>query len=93
MELQAPRGRNPVAQWFSFCLGISFSSLAVRPLYVAWKMRLTVDPPAGGGWVAGHLKRLLDTQGKDVVTTTVRIENREEVMKCVQTWLPWISSS
>jgi len=34
----------------------------------------------GEGWVAGHLKALLESQGKDVVTTTIRMENREAVM-------------
>lgn len=31
----------------------------------------------GDGWIAGHLKDLLQTQGKDVHITTVRMENRE----------------
>jgi 3,5-epimerase/4-reductase len=35
----------------------------------------------GDGWVAGHLKTLLESQGKDVVTTTVRMEDREAVLK------------
>jgi 3,5-epimerase/4-reductase len=33
----------------------------------------------GEGWVAGHLKDLLEKQGKEVFTTTVRMENREAV--------------
>lgn len=36
---------------------------------------------SGNGWVAGHLKTILEKQGKDVVTTTVRMENREAVLK------------
>ncbi|KAI5808562.1 hypothetical protein DFH27DRAFT_230314 [Peziza echinospora] len=35
----------------------------------------------GEGWVAGHLKRLLESQGKEVYTTTVRMEDREAVTK------------
>ncbi|KAL1837145.1 hypothetical protein VTJ49DRAFT_4210 [Mycothermus thermophilus] len=34
----------------------------------------------GDGWVAGHLKTLLEEQGKEVFTTTVRMENRESVL-------------
>ncbi|KAL2757029.1 hypothetical protein ACRALDRAFT_1081048 [Sodiomyces alcalophilus JCM 7366] len=34
----------------------------------------------GEGWVAGHLKTYLENQGKDVHTTTVRMENREAVL-------------
>ena len=34
----------------------------------------------GDGWVAGHLEKLLQDQGKDVHTTTVRMENREAVL-------------
>ncbi|KAM0545750.1 hypothetical protein ACHAPJ_011174 [Fusarium lateritium] len=33
----------------------------------------------GNGWVAGHLKNLLEQQGKDVFTTTLRMENMTEV--------------
>lgn len=35
----------------------------------------------GEGWVAGHLKELLQQQGEHVFTTTVRMENRESVME------------
>lgn len=31
----------------------------------------------GEGWVAGHLKALLESQGKEVYSTTIRMENRE----------------
>jgi 3,5-epimerase/4-reductase len=33
----------------------------------------------GKGWVAGHLEALLRSQGKEVHTTTVRMEDREAV--------------
>lgn len=35
----------------------------------------------GEGWVAGHLKTLLEKQGKAVSTTTIRMENREQVLQ------------
>ncbi|POR37296.1 Bifunctional dTDP-4-dehydrorhamnose 3,5-epimerase/dTDP-4-dehydrorhamnose reductase [Tolypocladium paradoxum] len=35
----------------------------------------------GDGWIAGHLKSLLQGQGKEVHVTTVRMENREAVVK------------
>ncbi|TEA10882.1 Bifunctional dTDP-4-dehydrorhamnose 3,5-epimerase/dTDP-4-dehydrorhamnose reductase [Colletotrichum sidae] len=34
----------------------------------------------GEGWVANHLKVILEKQGKEVYTTTVRMENRESVL-------------
>jgi 3,5-epimerase/4-reductase len=34
----------------------------------------------GEGWVAGHLKALLEKEGKKVFTTTVRMQNREAVI-------------
>lgn len=34
----------------------------------------------GKGWVAGHLYTLLQTQGKKVTTTTVRMEDRSAVL-------------
>lgn len=34
----------------------------------------------GEGWVAGHLKTILEKQGKDVHTTTIRMQNREAVL-------------
>lgn len=34
----------------------------------------------GEGWVAGHLKELLEQQNEKVFTTTVRMENRESVL-------------
>ncbi|KAI1810233.1 NAD dependent epimerase/dehydratase [Poronia punctata] len=35
----------------------------------------------GRGWVAGHLERLLQQQGKEVYMTTVRMENREAALR------------
>jgi len=35
----------------------------------------------GEGWVAGHLKSLLQSQGKTVYSTTVRMQNREAVIE------------
>ena len=34
----------------------------------------------GRGWIAGHLKTLLESQGKTVHTTAVRMEDREAVI-------------
>jgi nucleoside-diphosphate-sugar epimerase len=34
----------------------------------------------GEGWIAGQLKKLLESQGKEVYTTTIRMENREAVV-------------
>ncbi|RPB21627.1 NAD(P)-binding protein [Terfezia boudieri ATCC MYA-4762] len=38
----------------------------------------------GNGWVAGHLKELLEKQGKEAYTTTVRMEDREAVIRTLQ---------
>ncbi|PFH56626.1 hypothetical protein XA68_16242 [Ophiocordyceps unilateralis] len=35
----------------------------------------------GNGWIAGQLRALLQAQGKNVFTTTVRMEDRDAVMK------------
>ncbi|KAK4142863.1 uncharacterized protein C8A04DRAFT_37908 [Dichotomopilus funicola] len=35
----------------------------------------------GDGWVAGHLKTLLEVQNKEVYSTTIRMENREAVIQ------------
>ncbi|KAL2133244.1 hypothetical protein VTI74DRAFT_2709 [Chaetomium olivicolor] len=35
----------------------------------------------GDGWVAGHLKNLLESQDKEVYSTTVRMEDREAVLE------------
>ncbi|KAJ6442686.1 WD domain-containing protein [Purpureocillium lavendulum] len=35
----------------------------------------------GEGWIAGHLQTLLERQGKEVHTTTIRMENREAVVQ------------
>jgi len=45
---------------------------APSPKFLIW---------GGNGWVAGHLKTILEGQGKDVVSTTVRMENRESVLQ------------
>lgn len=44
---------------------------APEKIYLIW---------GGEGWVAGHLKELLQQQKQKVSTTTVRMENRESVM-------------
>ncbi|QYS97262.1 RmlD_sub_bind domain-containing protein [Trichoderma simmonsii] len=55
----------------------------------AWEANDRLDdhfqPPrfliwGGNGWIAGQLKRLLEEQGKEVHTTTIRMENREAVL-------------
>jgi len=42
----------------------------------------------GEGWVAGHLKELLQSQGKEVHSTTVRMENRESVLQVLDDYKP-----
>jgi 3,5-epimerase/4-reductase len=42
----------------------------------------------GNGWVAGHLKTLLESNGDDVVTTTVRMEDRETVLRTLDELKP-----
>jgi dTDP-4-dehydrorhamnose reductase len=42
----------------------------------------------GEGWVAGHLKTLLESQGKKVFTTTVRMQNREGVIGELEKYKP-----
>ncbi|KAF3909444.1 hypothetical protein AA313_de0202552 [Arthrobotrys entomopaga] len=42
----------------------------------------------GEGWVAGHLKELLTKQGKEVNSTTVRMENREAVIAELEKYKP-----
>jgi len=46
-------------------------TLTKEPIYLIW---------GGEGWVAGHLKALLESQGKKVFSTTVRMQNREAVI-------------
>lgn len=43
-----------------------------EPVFLIW---------GGNGWVANHLKNLLEEQGKAVRTTTVRMEDREAVLE------------
>jgi 3,5-epimerase/4-reductase len=38
----------------------------------------------GNGWIAGHLYELLKSQGKTVEKTTVRMEDREDVMEVLE---------
>lgn len=45
---------------------------AAEPNFLIW---------GGDGWVAGHLKVLLESQGKKVSSTTVRMQDREAVLK------------
>ncbi|KAI1055538.1 hypothetical protein LB506_011471 [Fusarium annulatum] len=42
----------------------------------------------GHGWIAGLLKDLLLRQGKEVYTTTIRMEDRENVGKALQVFKP-----
>merc|ERR1711939_359529 len=42
----------------------------------------------GEGWVAGHLKTLLESQGKKVFTTTVRMQNREAAIAEIEKYKP-----
>ncbi|KAL7949715.1 hypothetical protein V8C42DRAFT_311738 [Trichoderma barbatum] len=42
-----------------------------QPRFLIW---------GGNGWIAGQLKRLLEEQGKEVHSTTIRMENREAVL-------------
>ncbi|KAF7193557.1 Bifunctional dTDP-4-dehydrorhamnose 3,5-epimerase/dTDP-4-dehydrorhamnose reductase [Pseudocercospora fuligena] len=42
----------------------------------------------GNGWVAGQLKALLEEQGKEVHTTTIRMENAAEVSKELESIRP-----
>jgi 3,5-epimerase/4-reductase len=42
----------------------------------------------GNGWVARHLYELLESQGKTVSTTTVRMEDREGVMEVLKSIRP-----
>jgi 3,5-epimerase/4-reductase len=48
---------------------------------VNWPSPRGSNHATGNGWVAGHLKELLQKQGKDVETTTVRMEEREAVLR------------
>lgn len=45
---------------------------ARKPVFLIW---------GGEGWVAGHLRDLLKSQGKEVYTTTVRMQDREAVLQ------------
>ncbi|KAH8803071.1 hypothetical protein F5884DRAFT_739090 [Xylogone sp. PMI_703] len=43
-----------------------------KPVFLIW---------GGEGWVAGHLRDLLKSQGKEVYTTTIRMQDREAVLQ------------
>ncbi|KAI1006718.1 hypothetical protein K3495_g1503 [Podosphaera aphanis] len=45
--------------------------MSSEPVFLIW---------GGEGWIAGQLKSLLQNQGKEVHTSTVRMQNREEVL-------------
>ncbi|KAL8759281.1 MAG: hypothetical protein Q9199_000894 [Rusavskia elegans] len=51
--------------------GTSSTNGAPSKVFLIW---------GGEGWVAGHLKELLQQQNEKVFTTTVRMENREAVI-------------
>ncbi|KAF3909199.1 hypothetical protein ABW20_dc0101675 [Dactylellina cionopaga] len=42
----------------------------------------------GEGWVAGHLKTILEQQGKQVESTTIRMQDREAVIKLLDEYKP-----
>ncbi|EWZ30417.1 uncharacterized protein FOBCDRAFT_208796 [Fusarium oxysporum Fo47] len=42
----------------------------------------------GHGWIAGLLKDLLHHQGKEVYTTTIRMEDRDDVAKALEVFKP-----
>lgn len=50
-----------------------------NPVFLIW---------GGKGWIAGHLKTLLDSQGKKVYTTTVRMQDREAVFSELEKYKP-----
>lgn len=50
--------------------GTNGTSHTQNPRYLIW---------GGRGWVAGHLERMLQEQGKEVYLTTVRMEDRAGV--------------
>ena len=51
--------------------GVNGTSSASQKVFLIW---------GGEGWVAGHLKMLLEKQKEKVYTTTTRMESRESVM-------------
>jgi nucleoside-diphosphate-sugar epimerase len=46
--------------------------MAAKQVFLVW---------GGEGWVAGHMEKILKSQGKTVYTTVVRMEDREAVLK------------
>lgn len=67
MVLLVPRNRFLI--WGGMCMS--------SPGFRGWKLTGLL----GNGWVAGHLETILEKQGQDFVTTTVRMEDRETVLK------------
>lgn len=59
--------------------GSNGMNLRVRDRFLIW---------GGHGWIAGLLKNLLLRQGKEVYTTTIRMEDRENVGKALQVFKP-----
>ncbi|KAI6247066.1 Bifunctional dTDP-4-dehydrorhamnose 3,5-epimerase/dTDP-4-dehydrorhamnose reductase [Erysiphe necator] len=53
--------------------------MANKPTFLIW---------GAHGWIAGQLKTLLESQGKEVYGTTVRMENRESVMAELDKYKP-----
>lgn len=53
--------------------------MATKPIFLIWGAQ---------GWIAGQLKTLLESQGKEVYGTTVRMENRESVMAELDKYKP-----
>lgn len=53
--------------------------MATKPIFLIWGAQ---------GWIAGQLKTLLESQGKEVYGTTVRMENRESVMDELDKYKP-----
>ncbi|KOS21664.1 putative rhamnose biosynthetic enzyme 1 [Escovopsis weberi] len=52
---------------------------AGRPRFLIW---------GANGWIAGHLKRLLEEQGEEVHATTVRLEDRSRVSQVLESVKP-----
>ncbi|POS86402.1 UDP-4-keto-6-deoxy-glucose-3 [Erysiphe pulchra] len=53
--------------------------MVTKPIFLIWGAQ---------GWIAGQLKTLLESQGKEVYGTTVRMENRESVMNELDKYKP-----
>jgi len=53
--------------------------MAPKPVFLIW---------GGEGWVAGHMKTILESQGKEVYTTITRMEDREAVFADLEKYKP-----